>query len=85
MNYFPMRATCPAHIIFHDVIIIIIFGEEISYQTPRYAVLSNPLSLHLSSAEMFSPAPCSQTPSVYVPPLMSETKFHTHTDPQVIL
>jgi hypothetical protein len=52
------------------VIILITHGEEV----PHYAVFSNLLSLHLSSVQIFS-APCSQTPSVYVPPLTSETKF----------
>jgi hypothetical protein len=33
-------------------------------------------SLHLSSVQRFSPTPCSQTPSVCVPPLISETKFY---------
>jgi hypothetical protein len=52
--------------------------KNTSYGAPHYTVYSNLSSLHLSSVQIFS-TPCSQTPSVYVPPLMWEAKFRTHT------
>jgi hypothetical protein len=41
--------------------------------------------LLLSSVLIFSSAPWSETPAVYVRPLMSETRFHTHTKPHAKL
>jgi hypothetical protein len=37
--------------------------KSTSYGVPHYAVFFSLLSLHLSSAQIFSSAPCSQTPS----------------------
>jgi hypothetical protein len=49
---------------------------------PHYAVFSNLLSVYISSSQIFS-APFSQT--VCITPLMTETMFHIHTEPQTEL
>jgi hypothetical protein len=46
-----------------------------SYEAPRYTVFSYLLPLHISSVQIFTSANFCQTPSVYIPPLTSETKF----------
>jgi hypothetical protein len=58
-------------------------ANSTSYEAPHYAVFSNLSSLHLSPVQTLPSAPCSRT--IYVPSLMSENKFHTHTEPQAKL
>jgi hypothetical protein len=65
---FPIRATCHAHVTPLELIILIMFGEEYKlWSSSLRTVSSNLPSLHLSSVQIFSSAPCSQTPSVCVP------------------
>jgi hypothetical protein len=54
-----MRATCPAHLI---IDLSILLAKSTSYEDSHYAIFSNILSLYLSSVQIFSSAPCSQTP-----------------------
>jgi hypothetical protein len=62
--FFLIHPTCSAHLILLDII-------NTSYKAPNYAAFSNLLSLHRFLVQIFSSAPCSQTPAVYVTPLMS--------------
>jgi hypothetical protein len=73
-------ATNPANLILLDLSWHDLKGTN--HKAPPYAVFSTIPSLHPSSVKIFPSAPCSLTPSLYVPPLMSETKSHTHAEPQ---
>jgi hypothetical protein len=57
-------------------------GKSTSYEVPHYTVLFNLTSPHPSLVQIFSSAPWSQTPSVYVHPLILGTKINIHKEPQ---
>ena len=75
----PIRATCPAQLIFLDLIT----------RTVQYRSLSSSLCSFLQSpvtssllGQIFSSAPYSQIYPAYDPPAMWASKFHTHTKQQ---
>jgi hypothetical protein len=62
-----MHATCPTHLTLLDFTIIIIVGEGASYEATHYAVFASLQLSNPSWVQIFSLAPFSQIPSVYVP------------------
>jgi hypothetical protein len=65
-----ISATCRAHLNLFHLIIVIILDEEYKLRIPSSFTFLHP------TVEIFSSAPFSQTPPVFVPPPMPETKFH---------
>jgi hypothetical protein len=71
-----IRATCSVHLIFLYLIILIYLAKSTNHEAPHYAVFYTLSALHPSSVQIIFSATCSQDPSVYVPPLISEIKYN---------
>jgi hypothetical protein len=68
------------------LIILSVLGEEYRLLgSSLFKFLHLPATSSISSIQVIPSAPFSQTPSVYVPPLMPQTKFHAHPAPQKII
>jgi hypothetical protein len=68
----PIRATCLTYLVVLDLVILIILGE-------RYKLWSSSLCSFLK------PAVTSSLFGPNIPPLISQTKFYIHTEPQAKL
>jgi hypothetical protein len=67
------------------LIIVLYLAKSTNYESPRFSIFSTLPSFHPTLIQIFLSTPCFQTLSVYVPPLLSETMFHTHIEPQAKL
>jgi hypothetical protein len=78
----PIRATCPVHHILLDFINRTMFGEQYrSLSSLPFSFLHSPVTSSLLGPNILLNT-LSQPPSAYVTPLMSATKFNTHTKQQ---
>jgi hypothetical protein len=59
--------------------LLVYSARSTRYEAPHCAVFFTLLIIYSSRIQILSSAPCSQTLSVPVLPLISETTFHTHT------
>jgi hypothetical protein len=85
ITHLPVRATTPVYRILLCLTILTIPGEEYKLWAPHCTALPSLPSLRPSQVQIFSYAPCSQSPSICLLPSTWETEFHTHETQQVQL
>jgi hypothetical protein len=76
ISLLPKVCCMPSHLILLDLLILIIFGEQYKFLIAQFSPTSY-YFICLRSKHSFQHS--SQTPSVYILPLMSKIKLHTHT------
>jgi hypothetical protein len=81
----PMCATRPVYLILMNLITLTTFVEVYTLRSSSLCSLLQPPSTSSLLVPIFSSPPCFQTPSIYIFPLVRETKFHTHTKQQIKL